>query len=108
MCWYGRQCAGLVAGGYLAVGLLHDQVTGQGRGGVHSLLDGVLVWGGATTEVLDVDDDPPGGGALSALDADVVVLRESANDHVGGGIPWGVVTQPYGRRERERERERKR
>lgn len=41
---------------------------------MHALVDCVLVWGGTPSEVLNVDDDAPGGGALSALDADVVVV----------------------------------
>lgn len=64
---------------------------------MHALLDSVLIGGGASPEVLNVDDDGPGGrpGALPALDADVVVFGETANYYVGGGIPWRGITQSY-------------
>ena len=56
-------------------------------------MDGVLIWRGASTTTMagvDVDHDAPGSWALSALDADVVVVVETAHRDVCGGSSWGA------------------
>lgn len=69
------------------------QVTGERRG-VDPFMNGVLVRSASTSsQVLNVDDDPPGGGALSTLDADVIMVREASNHNMGGGVPRRTVCQ---------------
>ena len=74
---------------------LNDRVILVGGIGQLGLVDGVLVKCGCAGTFYVDNYSSSRGRAVSALDADVIVIRESSHYYMSWRVTRGVVTQSY-------------